>query len=392
MFLGSCLMLLSVLGALQQVTALERLEDEQHRTHLAATVWRDVVPSSGVRELDLGPWSLPPEGMLRVTACVPGRRAPIELVVRDADGRVRVRRALSAEIAARRDCLAQEWPSPTRAVGLVSLETRGAALPLDQLTVRSGARITPVRLWPLAALLLGLSLWLLAPWFTRPARGDIAPVPESVARSAGGIWLAAGSFLLVMAATYTVARSLGGAVGMLAGLMVQNGLLIACSAALLNVARGGRAALGLRAPPPGWMLRAAVCAGGLLLVALATTTLLRDVTDVPIHLEIERMPNRYALMFGAVVAPIAEELYYRELVRSSLGWFHPAVGLWGQAALFALVHVQQLGSALVALIPIAMVGAVNGVLRERSGSLLPAWLVHTIYNGLLVASLATSGA
>jgi membrane protease YdiL (CAAX protease family) len=92
------------------------------------------------------------------------------------------------------------------------------------------------------------------------------------------------------------------------------------------------------------------------------------------------------LYFG-VAASIQEEVIFRGLLQSFLErrWMansslSPAVLF--TAVLFGVVHV---GSGLIVLGGAIMLGLVAGELRRRSGSLLPAVLVHALFNvpGLL---------
>ena len=65
-----------------------------------------------------------------------------------------------------------------------------------------------------------------------------------------------------------------------------------------------------------------------------------------------------------------------------------------QAVVFTLPHALQLRGALWGLIPIAALGLTNGWLRRASGGLAAPWLLHSIYNGALIAAslLASGGA
>jgi membrane protease YdiL (CAAX protease family) len=92
------------------------------------------------------------------------------------------------------------------------------------------------------------------------------------------------------------------------------------------------------------------------------------------------------LYFG-LGASIQEEVIFRGLIQSVLerawpgrltgfgAWLSPAVGL--TAVLFAVVHLD---SGLVVVAGALALGLVAGELRRRSGSLLPAVIVHALFN------------
>jgi uncharacterized protein len=89
------------------------------------------------------------------------------------------------------------------------------------------------------------------------------------------------------------------------------------------------------------------------------------------------------LLLIAVVAPVAEELFFRGMLypvlrrRWGAGW---AVVL--NAALFALVHFIPL------LLPgLFYIGLVLAWVRERSGSVIPCIVLHAIQNGLVVIGI-----
>jgi membrane protease YdiL (CAAX protease family) len=92
------------------------------------------------------------------------------------------------------------------------------------------------------------------------------------------------------------------------------------------------------------------------------------------------------LYFG-VAASIQEEVIFRGLLQSFLEqrWVtnsFPSPAVLFTAALFGIVH---LGSGAIVLAGAVVLGLVAGELRRRSGSLLPAVIVHALFNvpGLL---------
>jgi membrane protease YdiL (CAAX protease family) len=74
-----------------------------------------------------------------------------------------------------------------------------------------------------------------------------------------------------------------------------------------------------------------------------------------------------------LIAPVAEELVFRGLGFASLGRF--ALPL--STALFAVAHGLP-----VLLIPVGIAGLALGLLRQRSGSVLPGMGVHMTLNAL----------
>lgn len=102
-----------------------------------------------------------------------------------------------------------------------------------------------------------------------------------------------------------------------------------------------------------------------------------------------------ALVAAVVVAPVAEEFFFRRVLQ---GWLEnrlpeadgaAAVGL--SAAAFAAAH---LGHGLAAA-PLFLFGIVLGVVARRTGSLVPCVLLHALFNavgvGLTLLSPATAG-
>lgn len=83
----------------------------------------------------------------------------------------------------------------------------------------------------------------------------------------------------------------------------------------------------------------------------------------------------FALVVG-VGAPIAEELFFRGLLRETLGsrW-GSTVGVVGSSALFAATHFQ-----VVQFVGLFVAGLTWAVLSQRAGRLGPAVLSHMAFN------------
>ena len=83
--------------------------------------------------------------------------------------------------------------------------------------------------------------------------------------------------------------------------------------------------------------------------------------------------------FGAVVlAPVAEELFFRGLVQTFLGSHLPRrwMAVLFSSVAFGLVHSSQV-HAIGALI---LLGVILGLAYERSGSLIPPMMIHAVFN------------
>lgn len=94
-------------------------------------------------------------------------------------------------------------------------------------------------------------------------------------------------------------------------------------------------------------------------------------------------PTLAVLTFG-IVPGVCEELLFRGVVLAALRKrlsTHAAV--WITAGLFAAAHLDVAG-----LLPRTLLGAALGYLVCRSGSVLPAMLLHAVYNGVTVGVVA----
>lgn len=96
-----------------------------------------------------------------------------------------------------------------------------------------------------------------------------------------------------------------------------------------------------------------------------------------------------AAVFVCVVAPIAEELFFRGFIFGALRRMRLMVagrdlGTWAAAAitgaLFGLVHAGSASSQY--LIPLGLLGFVLCLLRWRTGSLYPCMALHSVNNAI----------
>lgn len=81
---------------------------------------------------------------------------------------------------------------------------------------------------------------------------------------------------------------------------------------------------------------------------------------------------------AVVIAPVAEELFFRGILQTRLGDVFPRrfVGVVVAAVCFGLVHSTQ----PAAVLPLTMMGLILGMVYERTGSLIAPILVHALFN------------
>ncbi len=94
-------------------------------------------------------------------------------------------------------------------------------------------------------------------------------------------------------------------------------------------------------------------------------------------------------LFGIGVAPLFEEIMFRGFlfkVLSDIGGPGAAVSV--TAALFALLHIPQLWGSWAGVVLIFVVGCVLSLVRQRSNSLIPSFIIHTSYNAMLFGVFA----
>lgn len=98
-------------------------------------------------------------------------------------------------------------------------------------------------------------------------------------------------------------------------------------------------------------------------------------------------------LFGVLVAPAAEELLFRgfiyPVVERSSG---ASVAVFATSLVFSLLHGVQYGWRWQNLILLLVVGVVFGMIRARTGSIIPPTLVHSSYNASLFLMIFAAGA
>jgi membrane protease YdiL (CAAX protease family) len=96
-------------------------------------------------------------------------------------------------------------------------------------------------------------------------------------------------------------------------------------------------------------------------------------------------------IFGVAVAPLLEEIIFRGFLFKVLWEIGGSkVAFLGTAALFALLHSPQLAGNWGSVVLIFVVGCVLSLVRYRSNSIIPSFLVHTSYNATLFMLFALS--
>jgi membrane protease YdiL (CAAX protease family) len=96
-------------------------------------------------------------------------------------------------------------------------------------------------------------------------------------------------------------------------------------------------------------------------------------------------------VFGVAVAPLLEEIIFRGFVFKALweiGGSRAAILV--TAALFALLHAGQLAGNWGSVLLIFLVGCLLSIVRYRSNSIIPTFIVHTSYNATLFMLFAIS--
>jgi membrane protease YdiL (CAAX protease family) len=90
------------------------------------------------------------------------------------------------------------------------------------------------------------------------------------------------------------------------------------------------------------------------------------------------------VLLGVGVAPLVEEIIFRGFlyrVLEDVG--NPSVAVFGTAALFTSLHIPQLWGSWAGIVLIFVVGYALSLIRRRSNSLIPSFIIHTSYNAML---------
>jgi membrane protease YdiL (CAAX protease family) len=144
-------------------------------------------------------------------------------------------------------------------------------------------------------------------------------------------------------------------------------------------------ALALIRPKRWWLhFPIALVAGAVLVVAARWATgLVPSTGRSPIQLLVSFPSGMLSFAALAVVAPLAEEVFFRGFVYGVLEKRSAILAFAGGWLLFVVAHAPQTWGQWGALVAITITGLVLTTLRAVSGSTLVAALAHLVYNGLL---------
>ena len=231
-----------------------------------------------------------------------------------------------------------------------------------------------------AFLFLGVLLLLVFAWLRPIASPPPGPATRSFRSVALGL-VGAGLFLLFLVMLELVPELTGGSVA------ARGAAILTVQVALaLALAQGVRNALALEAPPRGalWFGLSLVLGFGMLVGGRLVAGLVPSTGVAPVETLVAMPSGSVAFGLYALVAPLAEELFFRGFLYGAferrLG-ANAATGL--VVVLFALVHLAQSFGAWGAFLSVAMTGLVLTLLRRVSGSTLVPALAHVAHNGLL---------
>lgn len=157
---------------------------------------------------------------------------------------------------------------------------------------------------------------------------------------------------------------------------------------LLPTRRGVRTfLLGLGVAVPAWI--------GANLVGLIMTLILglfgRQPEPGIVEDAIAQVDPTVLVLAIVIVAPVAEEVFFRGIVYSAWLREHgPRVALYGSAALFAVIHANTVSAdaliaSVVTVVPIFMLGIALALVYRLTGSLPAAIGLHAGFNGITVA-------
>lgn len=111
-----------------------------------------------------------------------------------------------------------------------------------------------------------------------------------------------------------------------------------------------------------------------------------EIQDVNPYSDVSIERLRIISIFAIFLAPIVEEVFFR-------GFMQPALvkhigitgGILGTAVIFGVSHTQYLNSS-IALASVIFIGLALGIVRHKSGSIMPGIFAHLINN--LIAAMA----
>jgi uncharacterized protein len=156
------------------------------------------------------------------------------------------------------------------------------------------------------------------------------------------------------------------------------------------------AALGLRPVPLGWLILAPLLVVGMLTLGAAITSAISafqgqefvnpQVNDMTQGQQLTPLHLAMLLLGVAVVAPIAEELFFRGMLYPLLRRRLPVwLAILANAAIFAALHFIPI------LLPILFVmGLLLTFVRAHTNSVIPGILIHALNNAVFVLAIYAS--
>lgn len=144
--------------------------------------------------------------------------------------------------------------------------------------------------------------------------------------------------------------------------------------------------LGLARPAKWWFawFPAAVVAGlGLMVLAHLATRLVPSTSTSAVQNFVSWPSGMLSFATLAVIAPLAEEVFFRGFVYGALAKRHWLLGFFGAWLTFAAFHATQTWGQWGALVAIFVTGLGLTTIRALSGSVLVAATAHLVYNGVL---------
>jgi CAAX protease family protein len=232
-----------------------------------------------------------------------------------------------------------------------------------------------------------------------PAERDEVPWPLWTAPAGIALGLALG---LVGSVLVAAAAAIGGsdpqhptpAVSIIGDVVFDLGFVAAAVYLARLTARPRPANFGFRPVSPGFAVGAVAAAGVgyyVLTAVYAQLIHLHGSDKLPSELGVSKSTVALvaAALFVCVIAPIAEEFFFRGFLFGTLRRWRITiggrnVGVWVAAVitgiLFGLAHTGSASSQY--LIPLGFLGFVLCILRWRTGSLYPGMALHSINNSL----------
>ena len=147
-----------------------------------------------------------------------------------------------------------------------------------------------------------------------------------------------------------------------------------------------------------WIWPGKAMAAGIFLAGMPLAlgiSFLESVLPMPHQVPFERLFStaHAAYILGGlavVVAPFMEELFFRGFLFPALQRLGALVAVLLTSVTFAAVHGAQYGWAWTAVLLMFVVGLVLTLLRARTGSVVPGFLLHVAYNLTLFVMLYLS--